>query len=305
MLTVLWATARHHAIDWEVSWLSELLGETPFVINDVTRMDQVVENALIVVNHNIPYVAYLAQYEARGLSFGLVHLSDEYMTDDIRPYEFASCKFVFRNCYRASLEHHPKVTQFALGYKYGFWENASAICNEPRPHAWSFAGGMRDNRRSCINLFKEIEPHELVIETGNSFNAPATGLPTDKYRELMLKSKFVLSPTGNVSVDCFRLYEALECGCVPIALPNTEFQPYEPSYWHKLFGEEPPFVCERTWELNLARVKKLLADPEEYERVRMKCVEFWVRYKARLSMSLQEACVHLIKREHCACVSTC
>jgi len=294
MLTVLWATARHHAIDWEVSWISELLGDTLFVIRDVTRMDQIVPNALIVVNHNIPYAAYLAQYEALGFPFGLVHLSDEYMTDDVSPYDFACCKFVFRNCYRATLENHPKVTQFALGYKYGFWNDASARImrecgGECRPLAWSFAGGMRDNRRTCIECFKEIEPHKLVIETGNSFNAPLTGLPTDAYCELMLLSKLVLSPTGNVSVDCFRLYEALECGCVPIALPNTKFQPYEPSYWHKLFGEEPPFVCERTWELNLARVQKLLAEPEEYERVRVKCADFWVRYKRITSARLQEA----------------
>lgn len=296
MLTVLWATARHHAIDWEVSWISELFGDTPFEIRDVARMNQIVPNALIVVNHNIPYVAYLAQYEARGLSFGLVHLSDEYMTDDISPYNFACCKFVFRNCFRATLENHPKVTQFALGYKYGFWNNASkqgTVNGELRPIAWSFAGGMRDNRRAGIECFKTIEPHKLVIETGNSFNAPLTGLPTNEYRELMLSSKFVLSPTGNVSVDCFRLYEALECGCVPIALPNTEFQPYDPSYWHKLFGEPPPFVCERTWELNLERVQKLLGDPEEYERVRAECEKFWVRYKHATSVRLQEACAQL------------
>lgn len=295
MLIVLWATGRHHAIDWEVSWISELLGETPFEIRDVVRMDQIVPNALIVVNHNIPYVVYLAQYEARGIPFGLVHLSDEYMTDDISPYKFECCKFVFRNYFRATLENHPKVTQFALGYKIGFWNNARkrTLTGEFRPIVWSFAGGMRDNRRACIACFKKIEPHKLVIETGNSFNAPLTGLPTGEYRELMLSSKFVLSPTGNASVDCFRLCEALECGCVPISLPNPEFQPFKPSYWDKLFGETPPFVCECTWELNLERVQKLVDEPEEYERVRAECADFWARYKRATSARLQKACAQM------------
>ena len=290
LLHVLWATGRDYKIDWEVSWIRELLDKAniSYTIENVSAMNHIVPNALIVVNHNIPYVAYLYQYEQQGKPFGLIHLSDEYMKDDLRAYDFKMCQFVFRNYYNDNLEKHPKVKHFALGYKYQFWKDYTGLpsskCKE-RSYDWSFAGGKRDNRKETLEYFEKDKTHNyrVVIEEGNSFNDPRTGLTTAEYRELMLSSKFVLSPIGNASVDCFRVYEALECGSIPMCLANSKLQPYLPSYWHKLFGEEPPFLYGQTCEEYKLKMDKLLTDQEAYEQKRLECIEFWNKYKQQLS----------------------
>jgi hypothetical protein len=53
------------------------------------------------------------------------------------------------------------------------------------------------------------------FHTTQQWNDP-NGLNTQQYAELLSNSKFALSPRGNYSVDCFRVYEALEAGAIPI-----------------------------------------------------------------------------------------
>lgn len=285
-LKLIWATGKDYKLDWESSWIMELLGDIPYEIENLRYMNQVIPNALIVFNHNIPYIQYLQQYEMNNIPFSLIHLSDEYIKDPIPIYDFKMCKFILRNCYRKDCED--KVIHFPLGYKYDFWENTDTTVSlrktiDMREYDWSFAGGMRDNRKHTIELFKtNIVNHNLVIETGNSFNNPITGLNTREYRELMLNSKFVLCPEGNVSVDCFRVYEALECGSIPIVFDKNKFQWFDTgSYWKHIFDSdsEPPFIMAPTMTENLKTVKILLENPVELEKKRKECYEFWINYK--------------------------
>ncbi len=74
-LTVLWATGIDYNVDWESSWVMELLEGVDYTIRNVTMMNDIVPNALIVVNHNIMYVQYLQQYQNAGIPFGLIHVS--------------------------------------------------------------------------------------------------------------------------------------------------------------------------------------------------------------------------------------
>ena len=285
IIDVIWATGRDFVVDWESSWISELLGDVPFKIRNLQTYDDISNNApLIVVNHNIDYIRYLAQYETQRLPFGLIHLSDEYINDDIRPYSFTMCKFVFRNIYRMDAALTPKVTHFALGYKYDLWAgipdretyklNMRKNNDQRKRYTWSFAGGVRDNRRTTLAAFATIEPNKVVIETGNSYNSPVTGLSSSDYRDLMIVSDFVLCPIGNISVDSFRTYEALECGAVPIVQDDGT------GYWRSILNTsyDPPFVIGSIQE-TVAIVKDLLQDRDALEKKRQACSNFWSAYK--------------------------
>jgi hypothetical protein len=288
-LNIIWATGRDYKIDWESTWIMELLGSIPYKIENLRSMNQIVPNALVVFNHNIPYTQYLSQYEINNIPFSLIHLSDEYINDLIHVYNFKMCKSILRNCYRKECEN--KVIHFPLGYKYNLWENTdnkiafTKTCNN-REYDWSFAGGMRDNRKETIDIFKtNILNHKVIIETGNSFNNPLTGLNTTCYRELMLNSKFVLCPEGNASVDCFRVYESLECGAIPIVIDKNKFQWFDNgSYWKHIFNvdQEPPFIMGSTVVDNLQQVQELLQDLEKLEEKRKECYNFWINYKNNL-----------------------
>lgn len=103
---------------------------------------------------------------------------------------------------------------------------------------WFFAGQVNhDSRVNMINNVKDIPNGELHISDGF-----AQGLSHDEYYRLMERSKIVLCPRGNISPDSFRLYEALEAGCIPI-VENHEF-------WLKMFKTIPfPIIGnDFTWK---------------------------------------------------------
>jgi len=298
VLKIVWATGRHYKNDWEYSWICELFKDIPVEFVNLTNMADIYENAIIVFNHDIPYIEYIVRYERFKIPFGLIHLSDEYTRDPIQVYDLTMCKFVLRNCYRLECAQHPKVLQFPLGYKKHFWEGGNRQDGftrsiATREYVWSFAGGMRENRKHAMELFEKIpyHKHKVVIETGNSFSVPVSGLLTEDYRNLMLQSIFVLCPEGNVSVDCFRVYEALECGCIPIVLKRNSFQWFpDSSYWKVITHSttEPPFVMEESMEENKTVMLHLLEDPEQLEERRVACWMFWQETKKRLQETIRK-----------------
>jgi hypothetical protein len=64
----------------------------------------------------------------------------------------------------------------------------------------------------------------------------------------MAVAKIIPCPSGPVTPDTFRLWEALESGCVPIvdaSCPKIGFPPY---FWERMFGEKPPFQLVHNWD---------------------------------------------------------
>lgn len=100
--------------------------------------------------------------------------------------------------------------------------------NNTKTIDWSFAGQVNhESRELMVENVKDIPNGELHISSGF-----AQGLGHKEYYELMEKSKIVLCPRGNISFDSFRLYEALEAGCIPIA---------EDIYFFNRMFNYPPF----------------------------------------------------------------
>lgn len=92
---------------------------------------------------------------------------------------------------------------------------------------WSFAGQVNhESRMQMLRGVDTIPNGKLEISKGF-----AQGLEYKEYYDLMSKSKVVLCPKGNISPDSFRLYEALENGCIPI-VENSAF-------WQRMFGHIP------------------------------------------------------------------
>jgi hypothetical protein len=63
-------------------------------------------------------------------------------------------------------------------------------------------------------------------------------------------------------MDSFRIYEALEAGCIPITLKNSKQFKLHPSYWHGVFrkGESNLPIVEEEWEDCLKYIKKVSGD---------------------------------------------
>jgi hypothetical protein len=114
-----------------------------------------------------------------------------------------------------------------------------------------FAGQITHERRIsmvAVETWKKTDKHiygELYASAGFT-----EGLVPEVYYVKLASAKVAFAPSGPETPDTFRLFEALEAGCVPIAdchvQAGKDNSDFGDDYWTWLFGEEPPFQSCRS-----------------------------------------------------------
>jgi hypothetical protein len=115
-----------------------------------------------------------------------------------------------------------------------------------RPLNWSFAGqNTHGRRKECIDVLREIrnKKGDGLLYESSSFG---TGLSLGTYFKLLSSSKLVPCPSGPLTVDTFRVCEALECGAIPLVDTVSPTGAYG-HYWYRVFGERMPFPLIYDW----------------------------------------------------------
>lgn len=274
-INLIWQTDRINS--WEEDWLMELLSGLPINVVDDTHYEKFLDNSILVISsHNFKgAVKYFKKLHKLNYNFGVILLSNEAYKSPEDFYKYP--KFIFRNYWHQQFTNQKKVTVFPLGYKSGFWKNNSPqlALSSHRDFTWSFAGQIakKPTREEMISYMKAV-PHFFIHETAawadpNSLNA-------SQYRDLLLNTLFVPCPKGWVNLDSFRVYEALECGCIPI----VEKSPHD--YFSNYFGSHP-FLAVDSWDQAPALMNALLADPVLLEQRRLQCYDWWQNKKKEIN----------------------
>lgn len=272
---------------WESDWLLHLMQD----VTDHIKVEfcpeaiQTDTNTVLICSHAVPYRQVLNELRQKGKQYVIVLLSDENLRDLCEWVHDPNCRGLLRNYINPYMLKHPKVHFFGLGYKRGFSKNLKN--SQERLLTWSFAGTLHNNRRQVIEQFKVFNPYQIHECSG--FNA-ADGLQTKEYAELLENSKYAIVPEGQDSIDSFRLYEALEAGCVPVTVCNSQRFKILPSYWNGIFDttDTLPFVMEESWE----KVAELLSKESENSlQVRQqKCAKLWENSKQRWKTTFKLIC---------------
>jgi hypothetical protein len=127
---------------------------------------------------------------------------------------------------------HDDAYGFGCGWTPGTREAAG---DGTKPVDWMFAGQVTHIRREeCVEQLERMLGGDLVKTSGFT-----QGLEHDQYLKRMAQAKVVPCPSGPQTPDTFRLYEALELGCVPIADDRTPNPDYPNGYWSYLFRRRP------------------------------------------------------------------
>lgn len=144
-------------------------------------------------------------------------------------------------------------------------------------------------RNDCFVAARGLSPAfdvELVPTPGFT-----EGFSPTEYHERMAQAKIALCPGGPVTADTFRVYEALEAGCVPIVDARSQSGVVD-DYWVRLFlsHDELPFPVVDLWQEESLRalVSSLLVDWQWHAA---RCQAWWVREKRRLSEALSNCLV--------------
>ena len=271
-VSLIWQTNK-----WEEDWLMELLSGLDIEVIDDGACQQYRDQSIIVISspHMITeYQAYFNKLRELGYAFGVIVLSDELYSGPTDFYPYA--KFVFRNYWHKNFAAFDNVMAFALGYKREFWRDGRAAIKDAqsRYYVWSFAGQITHKpwREAMAQSMKTIDGY--TMHETFAFADP-NGLAVNHYRDLLLTTIFAPCPRGFWNLDSFRVYEALECGCIPIV------EKYPVDYFGKFFGAHPFLVVE-SWDQAPQLINDLLADPVALEQRRRACYSWWCSYKENL-----------------------
>jgi hypothetical protein len=147
--------------------------------------------------------------------------------------------------------------------------------NYPEREGWFFAGQVNNRRRKeCVEVLRDLDNGRLVETPGFT-----QGLAHDEYAAGLAHAKVVPCPSGPQTVDTFRVWEALEAGCIPVVDEQTP-QENQRWYWPLLTGSRPPFPTIKDWSTFPQQLADLEAGwPANANRVSA----WWQGYKRRLA----------------------
>lgn len=159
----------------------------------------------------------------------------------------------------------------ALGYPSIVADHHAGL-PEDRPTDWFFAGQMNHQRRlQCRDALANI-PKGVFFGTPG-FNQ---GWDYHKYVNAMVHSKIVVCPAGPETPETFRMYEALEAGCIPIVDMQDGHGIRRKDHWTKVFGEDFPLAIMNYWPSVDEVIKSELENYNERLELIMK---WWADYK--------------------------
>ncbi len=168
------------------------------------------------------------------------------------------------------------------GYRPNTMEILKKAGEQERSIDFFFAGQVtHERRRQCMKAAQSIQGYIGQLYGTDGFGK---GLDYETYLLKMARSKIVLCPSGPETPDSFRLYEALEAGCLPI-VDAFSSNHQSPGYWKYLFGDDIPFPIVSYWDKLPELLPELL---KGYPANANRCFAWWQQKKRSLRFKLED-----------------
>lgn len=246
-------------------WIYEILNKIEFETIQ-SEKDLEHEDILIIVDSSIENKEELyTKLELICSKMFLIHLGDETFAYDLSKV-YNKFNYVWRTFCSNKYFNNKKVSCLPIGYKSGILFKKEAI---ERKYKWAFLGTPhKSSRHDLLFQLSDIKPSffhktkkfdEGIIDVG-------------KMSEVLTSTIFIPCPNGFFHPETYRLYEALECECIPI-VENTY------KYYDRLFYNNP-FVKVDKW----IEAKSVIEEwgNDQIKRKREECRTWWNQYKNQL-----------------------
>ena len=284
---------KAHGLDFsnlcERDWLFRIFGNLAAAVVDTVEPDAAPPTDYPIFILQRPYVQeatrLLCAWSAAGAKFRILHLSDEGMSENNRDSLFAytlpGCVKVLRFYLRGDIpkEVASKVTVIPLGYRYARPNTKTPEIPFRELH-WSFIG------TDWMNRSKDMKPlTEATFSNKCTFlaqwNDPASLSPSN-YTDIMWNSMFIPCP-GGMNHETFRLYEALESGCIPLVIRTKENEE-----WFRWISDKVPLLPITSWSDAVRLMTTLLTNQRRIEVYREELLKGWKRWVADVCADAQQ-----------------
>ena len=258
----------------QLSWIQHLFRKSIKEWTFDRSRDFIGDNAVLVDRFvNTRPAEYYSHF--RGKRVYLVDLADE--NYDFRPEIYSNFLGVFR-CYWSDVFRRERVHPVPLGISHhSFGTVRSFAKSSERRYIWSFLGGINKSSRPGIAKYLgSLEPHILFatdaikhLSTWNVIDGRSRRLSPEHCDEILLDSVFVPAAMGNVNLECWRIYEALEVGAIPILEKRPTMD-----YFSLMWGKHPiPTVS--SWKEARRFVSGIMASSNALDALQTECMNWW------------------------------
>jgi hypothetical protein len=201
---------------YEMTWLQDMFQKTIELVPESDSLTMLNQWFLVQRPYCEQWNMTFSRYQKEGIPFNVLHLSDEFGTDNTYFYSFSSCKKVIRNYLRTDTSQLEKVITIPLGYHH---KSTTIQPIQDRTLVWSFHGTDWFNRGEQLKQFMSYTPYHCHLQP--QWNDPSKTKKQD-YLAHLGNSKFCPILKGN-NMETFRLYEALEAGTLPISVEKNAY----------------------------------------------------------------------------------
>lgn len=267
---------------FEHNWIKEIFN-TSIEYKPITNLTNLIpNNSWIIVQK--PHIGTLLTYfdylQLHGIQFKVLHLSDEFVNDDISFYTYSNCKAIIRNYIRNDIcidnSKLPHIITIPLGFHY---KGKSLKLFKNRMFSWSFHGTNWCNRKELLEPLISIEPNSCHFT--DYWNDPNQTLESP-YLDILNNSKFCPIVRGN-NIETFRLYEALESGTIPIYVRSEG----DDLFWN-MISTKLELNRLNSWGEAKHFIIHLKSNDDLAEIYRLKLIGNWNLWKHEIISSVQK-----------------
>jgi hypothetical protein len=242
-------------------WVFEILKKIEYQIIK-TESELKKEDTLIIVDSSVEEKNEL--YIKLNLicsKIFLFHLGDEFGFHNLSTV-YNSCDYVWKPFCSSKYFNNEKVMCIPIGYKSGVLNKEKSN----RKYRWAFTGTPhKSSRHDLLYQFSNIEP--FFCHKTQKFDKNI--ISVDEMNDVLSSTDFIPCPNGFFHPETYRVYEALECGCIPI-VENAY------KYYDRLFPGNPFLKIDKWLD-----AKPIVQgwNNEQIEKKRTECKIWWKEKK--------------------------
>lgn len=220
----------------------------------------------------------------------LIHLSDETVNDPVSIYDHPAVKLVIRNYVRKDIPPSDKIITIPLGYVRNRSLKGKFKKLSERTLAWSFAGSVdKPNRIEMLQTLATIELNSMKLLPTWKHPLPEEA---DEYMKTLEDTRFIPCPKGQ-NYETYRLYEALEAGCIPICVGDVN---NEHECYNKLIGDNA-ILISKDWLSVKSMIQQINTNPEALNQIQENLTKYWNSHKVNITAHILAALERISKQE--------
>ena len=245
-------------------WIYEILKKIKYnIINDEKNLEK--NDTLIIVDSSPERKKEL--YDKLKLICSkliLIHLGDEAGSHDLSSI-YGKFSYVLRTFCSSKYFKSNHVKCVPIGYK-------SGIINKNknnRKYKWAFTGTPhKTSRHDLLFQFSKIEP--FFCHKTEKFDRK--NISVEEMNDILSSTEFIPCPYGFFHPETYRVFEALECGSIPIV--ESAY-----NYYDRIFPNNP-FIKINIWK----EAKPILEgwNKDQIKKKSEECISWWTKQKSDL-----------------------